>query len=145
MLASPDDLNNWLDNCWSANVRRRSTMAAQQLPINKYNAIELMSVHAQIIAIERSEESQDSARTTTERHIKAMIDGLPFVIGDAGRKAYAGSPVGDYDDNAAELRDDEVLAVATGRPGPTKDDYPLALPPARSGGNEVFKARETEL
>lgn len=145
-LARQEDLNNWLDANWATTIRRRSAIASQQFEINKYNVLELFQIHTRIIEIDRSEESQDAARTTTERHIKAMLDELPFVAGDAGRKLAAGAPTEPYDDQAGELRDDELLFVAsTNGPPQLADEIPKSLPAPRKIKATVLDARNEEL
>lgn len=131
-LTSPEDLPAWLDQHWSNSIRRRSAQAAMQFEINKYNVMELFAVHSNIIQIERSEESQDQQKTTTERHIKAMIDEIPWAIGDQGDKAYSGTVLGRFDNMAAELRDDEVLKIGAGEAVAGIDkNWPDKLPPPR--------------
>ena len=144
-LTSPDDLRNWMDGTWSTILRRRSMQAAMSFELNKYNVMELFAVHTRIIEIERSEESSDQARTTTERHIKAMVDEIPWAVGDDGVKLYGGTTVGRFDAMAGELRDDELLRVASGQTAPTLADFPDKLPPPRRDKKSVVMAQTDEI
>jgi hypothetical protein len=136
-----ESVAQWFDQGWATTVRRRSHQASMQFEINKYNVMELFAVHTRIIEIERSADSQENQRTTTERHIKAMMDDIPWAVGEDGEKLMAGTEVGMYDEMAAELRDDELLQVSTKRTpdGLKKEMEMLALPapvkkPMRLGG-----------
>ncbi len=131
-LVSLDDLSNWLDNQWSTTVRRRSLQAAFQCEINKYNVMELFAVHTRIMEIERSEESQNQQKTTTERHIQAMLDAIPWTVGDQGAEQREGTALARLDKMPGELRDDEVLRIASGQTVPgLADHFPSEIPPPR--------------
>lgn len=109
---SQDDMEQWFDAGWAVTMRRRSHQAAMQFDVNRYNVMELFAVHTRIIEIEKSADNQASQRSTTERHIKAMLDGIPWAVGDDGERMAQGTALGEFDKAAAELRDDEVLQVA---------------------------------
>jgi hypothetical protein len=147
-LTSPDDLSNWLDQTWSTTVRRRSAQAAVEFEVNKYNVMELFTVHSRIVEIERSEDSQDRQRSTHERAIEAMLGEIPFAVGDDGRKLVEGSKLKRFDEGAAELRDDEVLLVAAGHDVEGLDDsMPARLPPPRkrvaAGTDLIVRPKDT--
>lgn len=129
-LTSPEDMANWFDHHWSMTIRRRSHQAAMQFEINKYNVMELFGVHTQIMALERSEDSQEVQRTATEKHIKALLDDLPFGVGDDGAEIVRGQPLEAYDAQAYELRDDELMRVQHGAAFEDGDAL-KALPPPR--------------
>lgn len=131
-LVSADDSHNWLDGVWSTSVRRRSVQAAQTFNITKYNVIELFNVHGKIIELDRAEDSTEKSRSTMEKQIKALMDEIPWTVGDDGARLYDGTMVGRFDNNAAELRDDEILRLASGETASTlQDTYPDELPPPR--------------
>ncbi len=145
-LTSPDDMAAWFDNHMSMTVRRRVSQAAMQFEINKYNITELLTVHTRIMEIERSEESQDQQKSTTERHIKAMVDEIPWAVGDEGAKASAGTMLGRMDKMAGELRDDEVLKISSGQTVPgLADDFPDRLPPPKKKESKLLTIKEPEL
>lgn len=115
-LRSPDDLHEWLDGQWRTTIRRRSAQAALQFDVNKYNVMQLFELHNQIRAIEQSSDGKDQQRNATERHIKAMMDNIPWVSGDAGRAVADDSRAAGLDDGAAEMRDDELILAGAGAP-----------------------------
>jgi hypothetical protein len=131
-VSSQDEVPNWFDQGWALTIKRRSHQAAMQFEINKYNVMELFATHARILEIERSEDSQEQARTTIEKHIKAMVDEIPWMHGDKAAKHFAQTPLGIYDEYAAELRDDERLKIAAGETVEGLEDLGMQkLPPPR--------------
>lgn len=144
-LLSKDDMATWLDGTWTTTIRRRSSQAAPQFEINKYNVLELFNVHAQIIAVEKAADTADQNRTTVERHIKALVDEIPWAVGAEGSKKYAGTLVGRFDDMAGELRDDELLQLASGQTVETLSRYPAALPPPRKVRKASIMEQDAEL
>jgi hypothetical protein len=131
-LNSQEDLAAWYDHHFSMAMRRRSLQAIQQFQCNRYNVMELFSTHTEIMKIEKSEDTASRDKTMIERHSKAMIDDIPWVVGADGETMLAGTKLGLYDAQAAELRDDELHAVATGHePEALAASLPLSLPPPR--------------
>lgn len=132
-LKSAADLTTWYDEHWSATIRRRSLQTSMQFEINKFNALDLFMVHAEIKKIENSVDALDKVQNVYEQHIKGLVDELPFTTGSDGSEAAAATALGDFDGMAAELRDDEVLKVADGSadPGLRDETAPVRLPPPR--------------
>lgn len=140
-VAGPDALSSWYDNQWAMTIRRRSHQASLQFEVNKYNVMELFAIHTKIIEIDRSEESQESIRNEHERTIKSMIDEIPWAVGMDGAKMFEGKALGEFDDEAAELRDEEVIQVAAGDVK-VIDDLPKMLPPPRKKAAAVATKAE---
>lgn len=128
-LNSQEDMAGWFDSHWKMAIRRRSHQASLNFEINKFNVMELFAIHTRLMEIEKSEESQDQQRSTVERHVKALIDEIPWAVGDDGRKMLEGSKLGLIDEGAAELRDGELLQIASG--ANITLDMPTELPPPR--------------
>jgi hypothetical protein len=130
-MASPDDCRSG----WTNTGRPRSAAARPRRPefeINKYNVMELFAVHSRIMEIEQSRESASQQRSAYERHIKAMLDEIPWATGADGEKLYDGTVVGRFDNMAGELRDDELILVSSGKPVAGLDEnWPARLPPPR--------------
>lgn len=126
--ASADGLAEWFDGHWSMTVRRRSTQAALQFEINKFNVTELLTVHARLIELDRSEQNREQQRTAAEKHIQAMIDQIAWVVGQDGQAVLDRAS-----DGASELRDDEMGRDAPRRvwpaklPAPRKDKMKIGL------------------
>jgi hypothetical protein len=127
-----DDLAEWFDANVSMTVRRRAAQAAQVFDINKYNVIELLQTHAKIVEIAKGVDEEDRTKSAQEKQIQAMLADLPWAVGDDAERQYHGTVVGRFDKMASELRDDELLLIASGRAAPTLQQEVLsALPPPR--------------
>jgi hypothetical protein len=131
-LGSHDDYEEWMDRSMARTIRRRANQAAMLFQVNKYNVMQLFELHAKIMEIERSEDSANHGRTGIERHVSAMLDEIPWAAGTDAAKLYQGTPLGQYDDGHAELRDAETIDVAAGRAIDIKDKFPERLPEPRA-------------
>jgi hypothetical protein len=146
-LVGQDDTDNWLDRTTGTTIRRRTAQAAQMFEINKYNVMELFAVHTRLMEIARSEENQDQARSVIEKHIKATVEEIPWAVGSDGEKLYDGTMVGRFDLMAGELRDDELILVASGQTARTvaPDNFPTTLPPPRKDKKSVLMSNSDDI
>jgi len=146
LVDSNENLAAWLDEQWSLAIRRRSYQSALSCPINKFNVMDLFSVHAQIISLAQREDSPSQQRTLLERHIQSLLDDLPFATGTAGVKMVEATPLASYEEEAAELRDQELFAVQHGQS--LRRERLTSLPPPRrrstAAVQEEHHARNTE-
>lgn len=144
-VSGREEVATWLDGQFTMSVRRRSAQTINLVEINKYNAMELMAVHTQIMALSASQDSRDQARTTIDRHIEQMVNDIPWAVGEDGARIYDMKIIGRLDEMAGELRDDELLKLASGRPveGLT-EEFPSALPAPRKV-TKVLAARDDSL
>lgn len=146
-LTGADDADNWFDRSINTTLRRRTAQAATVFEINKYNVMELFAVHGRLMEIARSEENQDQARSVLEKHIKSTVDEIPWAVGGDGEQLYGGTMVGRFDDMSSELRDDELLLMASGQVVRTvaPDNFPKALPPPRKDKKSVLMTNTDEI
>jgi hypothetical protein len=145
-LASAGGLPAWLDQMQGLILRRRSLQAALQFDVNKYNVMQLFELHAKIIEVENSAEAGEARQTEVDRHVKAMIDSIPWAVGEGGRRVVAGTQLEKYDEGSMELRDDEVQAAAMGQLDPsTIADRPTSLPPPRPREANILTDTDAEL
>lgn len=130
ILNSTDNLTQFIDEHWALTLRMRSMQSARTFQVNKYNVMELFATHARIIEVEKSEDSMDQKKSTIERHVSALMDEIPWAVGEDGEETFKGTPVLAYDQAAAELRDDEIHLVAAGKAVKSTDGLEqLKLPP----------------
>jgi len=146
-LARPDDIDNWWDHTTGTILRRRTAQAAQMFEVNKYNVMELFATHTKLMEIARSEDNQDQARTDIDRHIKATIEDIPWASGADGAELHKGTLVGRFDAMAGELRDSELLLVASGQVAATvaPDNFPTKLPPPSKDKRTVVVPQNTDI
>jgi hypothetical protein len=75
-----------------------------------------------------------------------MMDEIPWAVGQHAEKTYEGTMLGRFDKMAAELRDDEVLKVASGEAVPSlQEDWPKELPPARTRESKAATDKNASL
>ncbi len=111
----PDEIESWLDTQWSNQIRRKSAQAAGQFRVNSFNVMELFVVHAKLLEIQQRVDDKQARHNEFEKHVNAMLPEIPWTVGDEGKKLYADTPLGQYDEQAAELDSSEVMAVGAGR------------------------------
>jgi hypothetical protein len=142
-----DDLSGWFDNHTFTRLRHRSGMASQSFEVNKYNVMELFQTHLRIVEIEKSGDAAESQQSAIFSNIASMLKNMPWGIGREGKKLVAGTPVEQYDESAAELRDTELMELSSGRKPRTIEGIELLKlpPPSRqSNGQEDHKHADTQ-
>jgi hypothetical protein len=130
-LQSLDDLPDWFDRQWTLTIRRRSHQAALQFEVNRFNVMELFSAHQQIMALAQREDNPQQQRSRIEQHIQNLLDDLPFAVGSAGVRIVEGTPLAQYDNDAAELRDRDLFTTQHGQPLSANRLTALPPPPSR--------------
>lgn len=113
-LVSLDDAGGWLDGILSDTVRRRVSAAAQVMPVNKFNSVELVQCWLQLRQLEIADEDPNRHRSKLEKHIQAFLSEVPMTAGDS--QALTLRPYREHLDGPDELTDEEILTVASGQP-----------------------------
>ncbi len=81
---------------------------------------------------QRSGKDRDEAQAIETSHIKAMVEEIPWAVGDDAEKMLEGTKVGEYDNLPGEMRDDELLRTSAGEDVPgLKEKVSQPLPPPR--------------
>jgi hypothetical protein len=115
-IQSPDELGSWLEEVYVRHIQRRSAQAAQVFKVNKYSAMELMSLHVQIIA--SAKKAADGGATVGEQRqimeklMKRLLGNLPWTSGIESQEVFEGTPQGDYDSQAIELSAQELMLLS---------------------------------
>lgn len=124
-VTDPRDVDGFLDSYLTSAVKRRAVMAAATFDVNQFNVMQLIELSARLMEIERNAELGSAAKTSIETHVLSMLNELPWIPGGATKTPLEGrltpKRVGEFDDGSVELRDSELLAVAS------HDDVPSAL------------------
>jgi len=110
----PEELNDYLDNQFSLQIKRRSLQASTRFDVTKYNVMELFVLNSKLIEIQRSSINQDDKHTAVEKNIHAMMNDFDWRVGLDGVKAYEGTELGNLDKGKAELDPEELLFLKTG-------------------------------
>lgn len=111
-----DELADYFNDQFAMQIKRRSAQAATQFEINKYNVMELFTVHTRLIEIQRSGLNAEDKHTEFEKNINALMNEFPWSVGRAGAQLYDGKLVGDYDQTAVEPDADELLNAGANIP-----------------------------
>jgi hypothetical protein len=114
-VASQQELPEYFHEQFMSQVTRRSAQAAGQFEINKYNVMELFATHTRIIEIQRSAESAEDRHNAFEKHVNAMLTELPWTVGLESKRLFDGSTIGDFDSGSAELNEEELMLLGSGR------------------------------
>jgi len=115
---SRESVGQWLDSYYIDRLRSRSGMAIATFQLSKYDVAKLFELHNQLIAIVRNADSQEQTAGQMHTAVSAFLGDFKLTVGEDGHKAIADTPLGEYDNAAAELRESEMLAVAAGqKPG----------------------------
>lgn len=111
---SPDEASmGWCERHFIRGMKRRAAQSVNFFEINKFNVIDVFMTVNQIIATEKSADSQEGQQSKYDMHVKSHIDGLPWTVGSRDEENVP-LPVAKYDNSTSELRDDELLMVSAG-------------------------------
>lgn len=113
-ITNHEDIPTFFNDQFASQIARRSAQAAGQFEINKYNVMELFVTHSRLIEISKSVDNVEDRHNAVEKHINAMLSELPWTVGVASEKLYAGTPVGAFDSGASELNEEEVMIYSAG-------------------------------
>lgn len=115
-LENLEDLSNYMNENFMLQLERRSLQAVTKFEINRYNVMELLNMHSNIIAMKKADKNDQTQRNELEKHIYAMMTAFPWAAGLHGAKKYEGTPMGTYDKSAIELNSSELVEVGMGNP-----------------------------
>lgn len=121
-------LQTWLHSRGSLALRVQFLIAAHHVNPTDPKQLQLVFAHA-LQEQKAVQKSADAPNTMFERHLQAMLDDLPFMVGDDGAKHFEGTLLGEYDKSAAEPRDDELYSLTQNRVPESLKDVPSKLPP----------------
>lgn len=112
---SYDELLDYMEDDFKHKFYRRAVAAVQSFDVTWSNVSEVFNTFTNIMTIRAATDDAETASSSYHTNVGSMLHDLTWNVGDAGKKAFANSKVGDYDDSAVELRADELLRIAAGR------------------------------
>ena len=137
-----DSLDDFYDNHFSSQFKRRTAEAVNVFELNKYNVVELFAVHTKLIELKRRAQEGESSFTTVEASVGLVLESINFAAGDGRQNALEQSPLKPYYGHAAELRADEMMRITAGE---VPDDVvllpSLKMPPP---GEKINHGEATE-
>ena len=131
-FASDDQLDDsagrddWLDRNFNTGIRRKSVAGLGAFSLNKYNVTEIFELHQSLVALQKSNASMSARKDKFEKIIESATREIKLVVGPKGPNEKA---LLKYDMAAAELRDDEIFDVVSGRK--SYDDVAKLVLPAQ--------------
>lgn len=127
------DLGAWLSDATQNAIRRKALLAAMTIRINNYNAVEMIGNFLKMMEIERAAGRGGAGSEALLNNVDMMLKALPIQVG--GRVTHVDVPELDrYDNQAAELRYEELVAVGVGQSIPAGSylaNYAFPPPPER--------------
>jgi hypothetical protein len=132
---NPADLTAWLSDMTQDTIRRKALLAATLVRVNNFNAIPLIDGFLKLLEIERQAGRGPAGSEALLNNVDMMLKSLPIRVG--GRVTHVDVPELDrYDDQEAELRSEEMLAVGLGQDIPARrmlERFAFPPPPGRPG------------
>lgn len=107
-----EDVSAFFQESAINSMRHKAAVAALTVPINSHTQLLLLDAYVKYVEIERTTENTTKANTNIVQNIGAMLTSLPFKIGT--KLDSEGDKMVPFDNNAAELKSDELMIVATG-------------------------------
>lgn len=114
LITREDDIATVMDEQIKQEVRVLTLTRVKTAEINRYNIIELLGAHQRTVEQALSAKDPSLVKTTVEENIQGMMDEIPWLVGNGmlTQAKLAETPLGKYEKYAAELRADEMLAIA---------------------------------
>ena len=140
-LQNSEEIDEFLGDFIASNVRRRAAMAVQMFNVNKYNVMQLFDLVRQIHADQKAAQDPTAMAAALATNVRSFISGIEYTVGTNVESGSQSQKISDYDESAAELRDDELMDVASGARDP-KEVKALVFPPvpAKARGTKNSKA-----
>lgn len=147
MAMERTDVGSWFNKVLASTLGKRSAQAAQTFQVTKYNVMQLFEAHTRLVELAQNADSKDQSKTSYERHVQSVIDDIPWATGADGDSLYGKTTVGKFDGMASELRDDELLLIASGRTADTveRPNFPSQLPPPRKSKKSMLSANSDDI
>jgi hypothetical protein len=111
--AGTTDWTEWVMSQILASVKFKQLLAVSVMKSDdpKQNGV-LLKLLTQELGLHDRE--KDEKLHPLEQGLQEMINSIAWTVGDDAKKSLRDSPLLEYDENAAELRDDEVMRAAAG-------------------------------
>lgn len=131
--------DEFFDAHTATGFRRRIAEAINAFEINKFNIVELLEVHTQVLKIARdAKQAAGGDFNANEAQMGLLLQTLDFAASPEQRQAaMVDSPLKPYHDLAGELRSDEMLRIVAGDVPDTVDELiTLKMPERRERPHE---------
>lgn len=82
---SPERLGYWLDKQWSHLLKKKSQQAALLMEVNRFNVMDLMRIHIDLIEQGRADEEAARDYSYWESAIREVLSAIPLRVNDVSR------------------------------------------------------------
>lgn len=109
---TPDAVSGFFQDFAISTMKYKAAIASLTVQINTHTQLALIDSFVKYVEIERTTDNATKAHSTIVENIGAMLSSLPFKVGTK----LDSSPLKmlPFDNSAAELRNDELMVLATG-------------------------------
>lgn len=107
-----EDLSSFFNDAAIGIIKQKATIAALTVPVNSHTQMLLIDSFVKYTEIERTTDNASRAQATIIENVNAMLGALPFRVGTKLESEQ--SKMLPYDNNAAELRGEEMLTIVAG-------------------------------
>jgi hypothetical protein len=104
----PAQLPAYYDRVQQAGLRRRATIEAFGMEVNRYNAMELMNIHCRMM--ESAPTEATTAQTALVKAAEGLLSSIPWKVGR--RPLDPNNPLDEFESTAGELRADQMMELA---------------------------------
>jgi hypothetical protein len=104
-------LCGYYDRVQQAGLRRRATLEAFGMEVNRYNAMELMNIHCRMM--ESTPTEATTAQTALVKAAEGLLSSIPWKVGR--RPLDPNNPLDEFESTAGELRADQMMELACNR------------------------------
>ena len=124
-----DDMMEWADNVFKMDIRSRSCTTVNTFTVNRFNAMELMQMHVQLIGqIEQAKAAGGGGKNEFTRNLELFFEQMPVGIGDAAFESRS-PELQAYETTAIEPRAVEMIQLAEGVVPLALEARAAAIPP----------------
>lgn len=110
--SSADEVGVFFQDFAISTMKYKAALAAATIPVNSHTQLPLIEAFVKYVEIERTTENAMKAQTSIVENIGMMLTSMPFKIGT--KLDSEGAKMLPFDNNAAELRSDEMMIIAAG-------------------------------
>jgi hypothetical protein len=124
-----DDMIEWADKAWKLDARSRSLMTVNTFTVNRFNAMELMGMHVQLIGqLEQAKAAGGGGQNEYTRNLELFFEQMPVGIGDAAFESRS-PELQRFETTAIEPRATEMIQLAEGVVPPALEHRAATIPP----------------
>lgn len=139
--SSPEGITAWISQRLQSDLALKQLLAVHRVDIHdpkQTNSI----LRLLAVAGHKQRDADDRPLDRVEQLLNGLSSEMPWAFGEDAERLFAGTPIGEWDESAAELRDDDLQRLADGQDlGELNELKNKTMPPPRQRrpiGPETF-------